>query len=231
MGGYCDNEEQAAMKVNLLCDKYGIERHNPTIIIEPDLIQQVQSQTSNYIGVSWDKDKKKWHARLCHNKKHYHGNYFDIEEHAAMNVNLLCDKFDIKRKNLEINIDIIQKVKNKTSKYIGVSWNTNTKKWEARLRHNGKKYHGGHFDVEKDAAMGVNLLCDKCDIESKNPTIVQNQSKEENIVKIEDESIIYGFESKNECESNLKKSKDERVSIVRSSKLKNENKKMILNYE
>ena len=40
-GGYYDNEEHAAMKVNLLCDKYGIKRQNPTIIIEPDISEQV----------------------------------------------------------------------------------------------------------------------------------------------------------------------------------------------
>ena len=40
-GGYFDNEEQAAMKVNLLCDKNGIERKNPMIIIKTDVIQQV----------------------------------------------------------------------------------------------------------------------------------------------------------------------------------------------
>ena len=39
-GGYFDNEEQAAMKVNLLCDKYEIERMNPMINITMDEIQQ-----------------------------------------------------------------------------------------------------------------------------------------------------------------------------------------------
>ena len=40
-GGYFDNEEQAAMSVNLLCNKYGKERKNPMIDIEMDAIQQV----------------------------------------------------------------------------------------------------------------------------------------------------------------------------------------------
>ena len=39
-GGYYDNEEHAAMKINLLCDKYEIERKNPTIEIGPDVMQQ-----------------------------------------------------------------------------------------------------------------------------------------------------------------------------------------------
>ena len=40
-GGLFDNEEHAAMKVNLLCDKYGIERKNPMIDINPNVIKQV----------------------------------------------------------------------------------------------------------------------------------------------------------------------------------------------
>ena len=40
-GGLFDNEEQAAMGVNLLCDKYEIERKNPTINIKPIQMQQV----------------------------------------------------------------------------------------------------------------------------------------------------------------------------------------------
>ena len=39
--GYFDNEEHAAMKINLLCDKIEIKRKNPMIIIEPDEIQKV----------------------------------------------------------------------------------------------------------------------------------------------------------------------------------------------
>jgi len=232
-GGYYDNEEHAAMKVNLLCDKYGKERQNPTIIIEPDAIQQVQNQTSNYIGVSWHKDKKKWHANLSHNKKNYHGNYFDNEEDAAMNVNSLCDRFGIQRKNPEINIDVIQKeFKSKTSIYTGVFLHKRRKKWQARLMHRRQKFHAGYFDNEEDAAMGVNLLCDKYDIERKNPTvnmkleqIVQDQSKEKNIVKIEDESIIYGFEFKDECESNFMENKDKKVKSLATSSCKSQKRK------
>ena len=40
-GGLFDDEEHAAMKVNLLCDEFGIKRKNPNFIMEPDAIQQV----------------------------------------------------------------------------------------------------------------------------------------------------------------------------------------------
>merc|ERR1712034_5435 len=68
----------------------------------------------------------------------------------------------------------------------------------------------------------VNLLCDKFGVKRKNPKInndaIQKKTKEfkeENIVKIEDESIIFGLKDK--YENNEIKSKDEIVSIVTES--------------
>merc|ERR1711925_22657 len=111
-GGLFDNEKQAAMKVNLLCDKNGIDRKNPLIDIKIDKIQQVPNQTSKYNGVSWDKDKKKWRTQFMYNKKTYYGGYFDNEEQAAMEVNLLCDKNGMERKNpmIDQETNVIQQV-------------------------------------------------------------------------------------------------------------------------
>jgi len=158
------------------------------------------------------------HSRqVTDNKKQYFGGYFDNEEHAAMKVNLLCDKYEIKRKNPMINIEmdaIQQSVKNKTSKYTGVSWNKSNKNWKVELKHNKNHYFGGSFYNEEHAAMKVNLLCDKYEIERKNPEINKNaiqkkikskvhQYATENIVnetvKIEDENILDGF--KDACEN------------------------------
>jgi len=185
-GGYFDNKEHAAMQVNLLCDNNQIERKNPMIVIDPDLIQQVVNQTSNYTGVCWHKGNKKWQAQLVHNKKICHGGYFDNEEHAAMSVNLLCDKYEMARRNPMINItaDVIQQQlwKNQTSIYNGVCWHKDAKKWQARLMHNKKSYLGGLFDDEEQAAMSVNLLCDKYGKERKNPMIIIEPDKMQQVV-------------------------------------------------
>jgi len=128
--------------------------------------------TSNFTGVSWNNDRKKWQAKFVHNKTNYFGGLFDNEDHAAMKVNLLCDKCKILRKNPAINInpnEIYQK--SKTSKFTGVNWNTENKKWFVQLMHKRKKYFGGYFDDEEHAAMKVNLLCDKLEMERKNGTI------------------------------------------------------------
>merc|ERR1712034_214142 len=130
-GGLHDNEEQAAMSVNLLCDKCEIERKNLAINIQTETVQEVQNHTSLYSGVSWQNDAKKWKAELMHKRKKYYGGLFENEEHAAMKINLLCDKYGIKRKNPTIIIDpdAMQHFgtrrevpPNSTSKYSGVSW-------------------------------------------------------------------------------------------------------------
>merc|ERR1712034_237825 len=141
-GGIFDNEEKAAMKVNLLCDKIGIECKNPTIDIKSDVIQQVSNKTSIYNGVCWHRENKKWQVQLIHNKKQYYGGSFDNEEQAAMKINLLCDKMGIDRKNPMIDLKpdaMQQQFKNKTSKYSGVCWHRDKKKWQARLTHNKNK--------------------------------------------------------------------------------------------
>ena len=63
------------------------------------------------------------------------------------------------------------KVQNPTSKYRGVSWKKSEKCWQVQLQHNKKKYFGGYFDNEEHSAMKVNLICDKTEIERKNPMI------------------------------------------------------------
>merc|ERR1712034_257695 len=216
-GGLFDNEKQAAMQVNLLCDKYEIERKNPMIIKEPDTIQQVPNQTSKYIGVSWHKNNKKWEAKMMCNKKLLNGGYFDDEEQAAMSVNLLCDKMGKERKNPMIAIEMyeIQQVPNQTSKYNGVSWHKDKKKWQTQFTYNKKKCCGGYFDNEEQAAMEVNLLCDKNGMERKNPMIdketnvIQQVNKE---IKVEEETMLDVF--KHECENRFVQSNEEESSIT-----------------
>ena len=75
------------------------------------------------------------------------------------------------RKKKDISILYLCEVQHKTSKFNGLTWRKDNKNWQARLAHKGKKYHAGVFDIEEDAAMSVNLLCDKYEIKRKNPTI------------------------------------------------------------
>jgi len=245
-GGYFDNEEHAAMKVNILCDNCEIRRKNLTIDIDLHAIQKIQNTTSNYIGVSWLKDRKKWLATLTHNKMKYYGGYFDNEKYAAMNVNLLCDKYEIRRKNPTIDIEssAIQNLQNKTSIYNGVSWHKDKKKWYTELMHKKKKYYGGYFDNEEYAAMKVNILCDNCEIQRKNPTIdidlhaIQKKPKlttyQSNVVdkqvKVEEEKHILDV-FKDEYEDRFMLSNDGKKCAPCQSKNIKRKRKEKLNYE
>jgi hypothetical protein len=73
-------------------------------------------------------------------------------------------------KKYHLNI-ILFEIQNTTSKFNGVSWRTDCKKWRGDLNYNRKQYYGGYFDNEEHAAMKVNLLCDEHGIIRKNLTI------------------------------------------------------------
>ena len=72
---------------------------------------------------------------------------------------------------MNISTQYFSEDQNKTSIYTGVSWNSDNKKWQTNLCHNGKQYYGGLFDNEEHAAMKINLLCDEFGIKRKNSTI------------------------------------------------------------
>lgn len=47
--------------------------------------------------------------------------------------------------------------KNSSSKYKGVSWNEQCKKWDVRLRKNGTQYWLGLFKTEEEAALAYDI--------------------------------------------------------------------------
>jgi len=98
---------------------------------QKDESKNVKIKTSKYNGVSRIKDGSKWMVQLAHNKKQYYGGLFENEDHAAMKVNLLCEKLGIEHKNPQINIELdkIQQVQNQSLRhqYTGVCGTTKKK--------------------------------------------------------------------------------------------------------
>jgi len=195
-GGDYGNELDAAKKVNQMCDELKIKRKNPEVDAMPTP-KIIKLPSSQYKGVSWDKSHAKWQAYVSLNNKMHCRTCFENEIDAAKTVNQLCDEFGIQRKNPGIGTLMTKKkVHFPTSKYNGVSWNKTTKKWVATLQHNNKKYCYGSFDNEEDAAIKVNLICDKCEIKHKNPTIKMKLDKyydavfDYNEIKTECENLI-----------------------------------------
>lgn len=121
--------------------------------------------SSRFLGVSYDKNSKKWHVRIGVYGKRYHLGLFNNEKEAGNIYKIAFNK--LKNGNFKVisnqKQDIIVyfrcmgiKVSNSSSKYIGVSWDKNSKKWHARIRVDNKKYSLGLFDSEKEAAIKYN---------------------------------------------------------------------------
>jgi len=163
-----ENKECAAMTAKLLGEKYDKGSTLATIKRKKDAIRKGPNMASKYTGVSWNKYCQIWLAHFQFNKKIYFAGYFDIEEHAAMKVNLVCDKFELERKNPTVDLDpdtIMIRQKTKSKMYRSKAQNiANVEEiWPEK-----KKYNDGHFDDKVTAAMSENLLSDKYKIKRKN---------------------------------------------------------------
>jgi len=173
-GGNYLNELDAAKRVNQLCDELMIEIKNPEVDHAklPPRNQTVTCSSSKYKGVVWHKQHKKWMTTVCWNSKQFSGGEYRDELDAAKRVNQLCDELEIKRKNPEVDTVLKPKVINSTSsQYIGVTETNKIKKWRTVVHCNKKKYEGGYYYDEQDAAKRVNQLCDELGIERKNPEV------------------------------------------------------------
>jgi len=191
-GGTFNGELDAARRVNQLCEELEIPLQNPGISSIPMQQYQKKEKTSQYTGVDFNRNK--WRARLClKGTVLKYGGEFEIELDAAIRVNQLCKEFGIPLQNHGISsIPTQQYHIQKTSNYTGVSWKNDRKKWQAILNYNKKRYYGGYFDREEDAAKKINELRDKIEIERQNtkidisPNKTQSntyQSKDENVMK------------------------------------------------
>jgi hypothetical protein len=77
-----------------------------------------KNYTSQYTGVSWNKQTQKWLASVNHKNKKYHIGYFENDEDAAKAVNFKCQEFKIKLKNLSVGVLNNETFKKLTAKVI-----------------------------------------------------------------------------------------------------------------
>jgi len=183
-GGQFVDELRAAEKVNDLCDKYGVEHKNLGLErnIHETNITKIKYSTSQYKGVSWSTYAKKWSACVFWKCAKYRGGYYVSELDAAQKVNQICDELGIERKNSGIGAMPNPKITYSTSQFKGVSWSTTAKKWLAAVYWKTKKYYGGYYKNEIDAAKRVNQLCDEfgkkrvnCEIDEKSNEEIKHE--------------------------------------------------------
>jgi hypothetical protein len=110
--------------------------------------------TPKYINIGINKKMYYLH-RLIYK---YHNEDFDLTDSSKNNQidHININPLDNRIENLRIltcseNCRNKNKLKNCSSKYIGVSWNKQNSKWEAKIRIDGKKKHLGLFDNEQEA--------------------------------------------------------------------------------
>jgi hypothetical protein len=114
--------------------------------------------TSKYKGVSFFKQTQKWKVELTCKGKYYALGYYDDETIAARIYDAKI--FELKGNKARLNFpeqinDLIDlsEANKKTSKYKGVYWYKQTKKWKASIKYQKKKIHIGYFDDEVTAAL------------------------------------------------------------------------------
>ena len=141
--------------------------------------------TSEFVGVGWHKQRRKWMARISHNGKKQHLGCFDDEHEAARAVDTAARRLrgddahggrsgqnchrlnfpterEVKRAQergaLLIDLDRVAAAASERqgpSKFVGVSWNKLERKWKAQFNHDGKRQYLGCFDDEQQAARAV----------------------------------------------------------------------------
>ena len=101
--------------------------------------------SSKYVGVYWRKRDSKWYASIAFNGSSKHLGIFDNEEEAS-------ECYNKALKAIENKEDIKTKPTNFTSHYKGVHWSKSSKKWQSKIKVNGKSLYLGSFIDEKEAS-------------------------------------------------------------------------------
>lgn len=100
--------------------------------------------TSQYVGVAWDKQSKKWHSRILINRKYEHLGFFKCELKAS-------EAYQKALKDYELD-GTMPETPTRSSQYKGVSWHKVCKKWTAQIIINGKLKYLGSFKCELEAS-------------------------------------------------------------------------------
>jgi plasmid maintenance system killer protein len=138
-------------------------RTNLRIVSSRQNRQNLKKQSSSkYPGVTWKKRDQKWQAQIQVNGSYRYIGVFDEERSAAkayeMAQRLYCDENLVCKLKNEASYKTSKKftpiweLKITTSRYKGVCWKKDAKKWVARIIVNDKREHLGYFMIEEEAA-------------------------------------------------------------------------------
>eukprot|EP01046_Picozoa_sp_COSAG06_P022886 COSAG06_NODE_1795_length_8376_cov_3.340462_1_plen_511_part_00 len=141
--------------------------------------------TSEFVGVCWNKSRRKWHAGINHDGKQQNLGSFNDEHEAARTVDTAARRLRGENAHggrskkghwLRLNFPTEEEVKRaqergallteedraaaaseqqRPSKFVGVSWIKKQRQWRAEVRHDGKPQNLGSFNDEHEAAQAV----------------------------------------------------------------------------
>jgi len=120
------------------------------------------TQSSKYTGVTWNKSKKKWIAKIKIHGKSIHLGYFEDEIEAAQRYDINAEALGRPLNFPEASFENLDETNRRTptdedtglptSKYTGVCWYRRKNRWMSRIRIQGKSIFLGYFEDEEDAA-------------------------------------------------------------------------------
>jgi len=144
----------AFRRIKLITNKHVDEKHRYTIV-DPDDYQKLsqypwqlyESKSGNLYAVRFDNGKFIKMHRVIMNASA--GSIVDHRNREGLDNTKHNLHFATISQN---NMNCRKRSKPATSKYKGVAWNKEHKKWEAYIAYNGKRKRLGYFDNEEDAA-------------------------------------------------------------------------------
>eukprot|EP00984_Skeletonema_dohrnii_P005420 scaffold1907_cov73-Skeletonema_dohrnii-CCMP3373.AAC.11 len=195
--GFYENEEEAAVDyARVLCKYKGQDALDKARVVQntfivdladvppqlpiPKSAGQIKDGTSKYAGVNFNKQMKKWQARINIEGKQISIGSYENEEEAAVDYARAVFKYrgpetleklfkqnkrrvHQKQKSLVLDLSdvppqqpipkIASRIKEGASKYAGVTFNKQKKKWKAQITIEGKVLMTGYYENEEEAAV------------------------------------------------------------------------------
>jgi uncharacterized protein YegP (UPF0339 family)/TATA-box binding protein (TBP) (component of TFIID and TFIIIB) len=103
-----------------------------------------KKKSSKYLGVCWQSHFSKWRAQIRHDGKQITLGSFTDEKEAH-------EAYLKSKEQIENGTFKRSRKKQRSFKYKGVSWDTQSSKWRARIPHKGKTVFLGSFTLEEEA--------------------------------------------------------------------------------
>ena len=194
-------EEDAAKAVNLKCQELNIPLKNPSVeVLNHETLKKLKTKVSSFLFNFFQLEGRElWESNMFLNKfdmTHFFVFKFFITFHKrwALQIDSLwekktCYNFDnnfycylvlkvwqtennVGMDIIFLNLFLVFLFENTfSSKYVGVCWIKENRKWLSRVQHNGETHSIGYFEIEEDAAKAVNLKCQELNIQLKNPGV------------------------------------------------------------